>query len=59
MTTTTDAIIRQIEALGYAFSVHRIEPVWMARNIDVDGEIETYKVACALAELAGIKLDDG
>jgi hypothetical protein len=78
--STSDAIIKQIESLGYAVSVHRIpssllgtvgafvemhavkvsegEPVWMSRNVDGDGEEETYAATCVLAEMAGIRLEE-
>ena len=36
----------------HAVKVPEGEPVWMVRNADGDGEIETYKAACALAEMA-------
>jgi len=69
--STTTAIIKQIESLGYAVSVQRVndtvemhavkvpegEPVWMARNADGDGEQETYLAVCELARMVGIRIN--
>jgi hypothetical protein len=71
MTDTADALIRQIEVLGYAVSVHRMgdyvemhavflkdpELVLIARCGDGDGEKEIRVAACELARMVGIDLE--
>jgi len=66
-------ILKQIESLGYAVSVHRVNGVvemhavqlaypcaqHIARVIDGDGEAESYRCACELAQMVGVDLEDG
>ena len=70
MTGTTAAIIKQIEALGYAVSVHHMgdyielhavklqgsDGYKLARSLDGDDEEQLYRTACLLAEAVGIDL---
>jgi hypothetical protein len=65
-----ESLLRQIESLGYATSVHRMgeyvelhgvplpagEPVRIVR-VDGDGEEQVYRAARALAEMVGIGLE--
>lgn len=66
----TKAILKTIEKLGYAVMIRRtgeaVELVavneserHVARCDDGDGDEETYRAACRLAELVGIDLEDG
>lgn len=69
----THAILRQVESLGHAVSVHRVNGMiemhavmladpdrqFVARSADGDGDRDTYLAACALAEMVGIDLEDG
>jgi hypothetical protein len=71
--TTSSAILRQIESLGYVVKVFRIngtvemhavelrceKPPQVSRCNDGDGEEETYRAACLLARAVGIGLEDG
>ena len=73
MRTTTDAILCQIESLGYKVSEFHINDMvemhavllsdpdqqHIARVADADDESETYRCACLLAEMVGIDLADG
>ena len=68
-----NAILRRIELLGWATSVHHVngvvemhavklpdgDPVHIARVIDGDGEAETYRCACLLAEAVGVEPEGG
>ena len=72
------SIIKRIEAIGWAVSVHRIPSsllgtvgefvelhavnvttaeVKITRCTDGNGPDETYRSACALAEMVGIRLE--
>jgi hypothetical protein len=69
----TRSILKQVESLGYAVSVHRVNGVvemhavkgadpseqHVARVIDGDGSKERYLCACELAQMVGIDLEDG
>jgi hypothetical protein len=69
----TDALIRQVEDLGYVVKVFRVNDTVemhavLLRNPDVfhvarcndgDGEEEAYRAACLLAQACGIDLEDG
>jgi hypothetical protein len=69
----TDALIRQVEDLGYVVKVFRINDTvemhavllrdpdvfHVARCNDGDGEEEAYRAACLLARACGIQLEDG
>ena len=69
---STEPILHQIRSLGYAVSVHRINDTiemhavrlsdpseqHLARSVDGDGLEDEYQVACVLAEMVGIELDD-
>ena len=69
----TDALIRQVEDLGYVVKVFRINDTvemhavllrdpdvfHVARCNDGDGEEEAYRAACLLARACGIDLEDG
>ena len=70
---TTLHVLKQIESLGYAVSVHRVNGVvemhavkladpseqQIARVIDGDGAQESYRYACELAEMVSIDLEAG
>jgi hypothetical protein len=64
------AILRHIEFLGYATSVHRMgeycelhavpipagEPVYLSR-VDGDSDGGVYRAVCALARMCGVAVD--
>lgn len=68
-----DALLDQIRALGFAVSVHRVNGViemhavklanpdeqHISRVIDGDGPDESYRCACELAQMVGVRLQDG
>lgn len=70
---TLVAVLRQIEASGYAVSVHYVsdvvemhavkvpqgEPVHISRCVDGDGEIESLATARELAAMCGVDLEGG
>src|SRR3954462_3794643 len=68
---TTKAILRQIEDLGYAVSVHHMreyvelhavrlsgDEIPHVARCEGDGEEELYQAASALAEMVGVRLDE-
>ena len=89
MLDVSQAILRQVEALGYAVSVHPLsgtvvrddgtgnpliipegdyvemhavrlsdpDEQHIARCLDSDGDEETYRAACALAEMVGMRME--
>ena len=70
MTRTSDALLRQIENLGYAVSVHHMsryvelhavrlsgEDIPHVARCEGDGVEELYLAACALAEMVGLRLE--
>ena len=67
---TANAILRQVEALGYAVSVHHMreyvelhavhlsgEGIPHVARCEGNGEAELYRAACALAEMVGGRLE--
>jgi hypothetical protein len=70
--STTAAILKQIELLGWRVREHRINGIiefhaiemekelsHVARCNDGDGEEETYRAAVMLAQAVGMELEDG